>query len=228
MPTVGGLVAVLMAVTGALVTMPDSTPLPVTSDTAVVDAQLGPLMAARRREASISRSSSRSALKPSGWGRAATAMAKRRARILKELERDAAAYAALLRRTQWQFPLTSYRLTASFGASSSLWSSTHTGVDFAAPAGVPVSAVAAGTVTEAGYDGAYGNKTVITTQDGTELWYAHQTSISVSIGESVSAGEVIGTVGATGNVTGPHLHLEVRIAGQPTDPWAALERNGAR
>ena len=78
-----------------------------------------------------------------------------------------------------------------------------------------------------GYDGAYGNKTVVTLEDGTEIWYAHQTSQYVSIGETVAAGEVIGTVGSTGNVTGSHLHVEVRPGGgDPVDPYAAMVVNG--
>ncbi|MEQ4524625.1 M23 family metallopeptidase, partial [Nocardioides kribbensis] len=77
------------------------------------------------------------------------------------------------------------------------------------------------------YDGAYGNKTVLTLEDGTELWFCHQTSIDVSPGETVTAGQQIGTVGSTGNVTGPHLHLEVRPGGgDPVDPYEALSVNG--
>ena len=56
----------------------------------------------------------------------------------------------------------------------------HTGLDFAAPSGTPIYAVANGTVTETGYDGAYGNKTVITLDDGTEIWFCHQTSYTVT------------------------------------------------
>ena len=88
-------------------------------------------------------------------------------------------------------------------------------------------AVANGTVTETGYDGAYGNKTVVTLDDGTEIWYCHQTSIYVSVGDRVNGGEVIGTVGATGNVTGSHLHLEVRPGGGgPVDPFQAFVEHG--
>jgi murein DD-endopeptidase MepM/ murein hydrolase activator NlpD len=78
-------------------------------------------------------------------------------------------------------------------------------------------------VTEATYDGSYGNKTVITLEDGTEIWYCHQASLSVGVGQEVVAGEVIGAVGMTGNTTGPHLHLEVRPdGGDPIDPAAVL------
>jgi murein DD-endopeptidase MepM/ murein hydrolase activator NlpD len=119
-------------------------------------------------------------------------------------------------------PLTGYRLTATFGNAGSLWSSDHTGLDFAAPSGTPLLAIDAGVVTEVGYDGSYGNKTVIALEDGTELWYCHQSTQNVAVGETVSAGDVIGTVGTTGNSTGPHLHLEVRVNGEPVDPAIAL------
>ena len=84
-----------------------------------------------------------------------------------------------------------------------------------------------GVVTEASYDGAYGNKTVVTLEDGTEIWYCHQTSFGVSVGDTVRPGEIIGTVGATGHVTGSHLHVEVRPGGgDPVDPYAAMQQHG--
>ncbi len=88
-------------------------------------------------------------------------------------------------------------------------------------------AVAAGTVTETAYDGAYGNKTVVQLDGGTEIWYCHQSSQAVSVGDAVAPGETIGTVGSTGNTTGPHLHLEVRPGGRdPVDPFTALVLHG--
>ena len=108
-----------------------------------------------------------------------------------------------------------------------LWASYHTGLDFNGNSGDPILAVANGTVTSTGYDGAYGNKTVVTLDDGTEIWYCHQTSIYVSVGERVNGSDVIGTVGATGNVTGSHLHLEVRPGGGgPVDPFQAFVEHG--
>ena len=103
----------------------------------------------------------------------------------------------------------------------------HTGEDLSSPSGTPIYSIAAGTVTSAGYDGSYGYKTVVTLEDGTELWYCHQTSIGVSVGETLVPGQSIGTVGSTGNTTGPHLHLEVRPgAGDAVDPVSALAARG--
>jgi len=124
-------------------------------------------------------------------------------------------------------PVSDYRLTGTFGASSGLWSSTHTGLDFAAPYGSEIRAVQGGEVVETYYDGSYGNKTVVRGDDGTEWWYCHQDSFLVGVGERVEAGQAIGAVGNTGNSTGPHLHLEVRPYGDsPVDPYAALTELG--
>lgn len=128
-----------------------------------------------------------------------------------------------LKVNQWVLPVTGYHLTARFGENSGLWSSTHTGLDFAGPSGSTIVAVAAGTVTSTGDEGAYGNRTVIELDDGTETWYAHQSRITVSEGDTVAPGDTIGYTGSTGNVTGPHLHLEVRPGGgDPVDPETAL------
>lgn len=126
---------------------------------------------------------------------------------------------------RWVLPVTGYRITARFGQSSGLWSSgRHTGLDFAGPSGSTIVSVAAGTVKSSGYAGAYGNKTEIVLEDGTEIWYCHQSRVVVSPGDQVAAGDVIGYTGSTGNVTGPHLHLEVHPGGGgAVDPFAALQ-----
>ncbi|WP_405779127.1 M23 family metallopeptidase [Streptomyces sp. NBC_00859] len=128
----------------------------------------------------------------------------------------------------YSLPVSSYTLTSRFNDGGSMWSSGHhTGLDFAAPTGTPIKAVHSGTVKSAGWAGSYGYRTVITTDDGTELWFCHQSSLGVSAGQKVSTGEVIGRVGATGNVTGPHVHLEVRPGGgDPVDPMAWLQGKG--
>jgi len=181
------------------------------------------------RTPTVSRDSDRDALaQAAGSDLVAEAerSAQERTSALSDLTAKAQKEASEIALNRWVLPLDSYRLTATFGEYG-LWSSYHTGLDFAAPPGTPIRAVANGTVTSAGYDGAYGNKTVITLEDGTELWFCHQTSFSVSSGDTVRAGEIIGYVGSTGHVTGPHLHLEVRPGGgDPVDPDAALRQHG--
>ena len=109
-------------------------------------------------------------------------------------------------------------ITSRFGAKSSIRSSTHTGLDIAASSGTPYSAAASGTVTFAGYKGSYGNLIVITHSNGVQTYYGHSSKIYVKVGQSVSQGQTIGAVGSTGNSTGPHLHLEVRVNGVAYNP----------
>jgi len=152
-------------------------------------------------------------------------MAERAAK-LDQMREAAEEQAAKIEENKWVLPLASYEITATFGQYG-LWASYHTGLDFNGESGDPIISVANGTVTETGYDGSYGNKTVVTLDDGTEIWYCHQTSIYVSVGDRVNGGEIIGTVGATGNVTGSHLHLEVRPGGGgPVDPFGAFVDHG--
>ncbi|MPY56730.1 M23 family metallopeptidase [Streptomyces spongiae] len=112
----------------------------------------------------------------------------------------------------------------------SMWSSGyHTGVDFVVPTGTSLKAVGAGTVVSAGWGGAYGNQVVIQLADGHYAQYGHLSSLSVSAGQSVSEGQEIGLSGATGNVTGPHLHFEIRTGpdyGSDIDPVAYLRSKG--
>jgi murein DD-endopeptidase MepM/ murein hydrolase activator NlpD len=126
-------------------------------------------------------------------------------------------------------PVHGYRLTGRFGDVSGLWHSIHTGLDFAAPSGTPIRSLATGVVTAVGFDGRYGNKTVVTLADGTEVWYCHQSETDVVRGQWLRPGELLGKVGSTGNVTGPHLHLEIRPApDRPVDPGAWLRHRGLR
>ncbi|GAA4802019.1 M23 family metallopeptidase [Streptomyces ziwulingensis] len=130
---------------------------------------------------------------------------------------------------QYALPTSAYTITSTFGQAGAYWSSGyHTGLDFAAPTGTLIKAVHTGTITEAGWAGSYGYRTILTLDDGTELWFCHQSSISVSVGQKVSTGDVIGRVGATGNVTGAHLHLEVHPGGAASgiDPMAWLQGKG--
>jgi murein DD-endopeptidase MepM/ murein hydrolase activator NlpD len=126
----------------------------------------------------------------------------------------------------WVLPVRGYHLTGRFGQSSGLWSSTHTGLDFAAPEGTEIRSIGPGVVTAASQDGAFGNKTVVRLDDGTVLWYCHQSEFAVKVGQRLSPGDLLGYVGSTGNTTGPHLHLEVHPhGGDPIDPKAWLPKH---
>lgn len=94
----------------------------------------------------------------------------------------------------------------------------HAGMDLAVPAGTPIVAAASGTVVKSYFSTSYGNYTVINHGGGLMTAYAHQTSRYVSVGDTVSAGETIGTVGTTGNSTGNHLHFEVYVNGSTVNP----------
>jgi murein DD-endopeptidase MepM/ murein hydrolase activator NlpD len=115
-------------------------------------------------------------------------------------------------------------------ASGSLWQSgEHTGQDFLVGTGTRVNSVAAGTVVSAGWDGSYGNDVIIKHADGRYTLYGHLSVIKVSVGQTVSEGQEIALSGATGNVTGPHLHFEVRTTpyyGSDIDPLAYLRSHG--
>ncbi|MGW4378534.1 M23 family metallopeptidase [Kitasatospora sp. NPDC004531] len=122
------------------------------------------------------------------------------------------------------------KVTTGYKVAGSNWSSGyHTGIDFPVATGTGLKAIAAGTVVSAGNGGAYGNQVVIKLADGKYAQYAHLSSISVSAGQSVTAGQQIGLSGATGNVTGPHLHFEIRTTpdyGSDIDPIAYLAAHG--
>lgn len=94
----------------------------------------------------------------------------------------------------------------------------HTGVDMHADYGTPIKAAASGRIIFAGVRGGYGNCIIIDHGGGMTTLYGHQSSLNVSYDDHVSAGDVIGYVGASGLATGPHLHFEVRINGKPVDP----------
>jgi murein DD-endopeptidase MepM/ murein hydrolase activator NlpD len=109
-------------------------------------------------------------------------------------------------------------ITSRFGARSSIRSSAHTGLDISASKGTSIAAAASGTVTFSGYKGSYGNMIVITHSDSVQTYYGHCDKLYVSAGTYVSQGQTIAAVGSTGNSTGPHLHLEVRVNGVAYNP----------
>ena len=118
-------------------------------------------------------------------------------------------------------PVSAIMISSRFGSSGSRRSG-HTGLDLACNTGAPITPISAGTVTFAGYKCSYGNLIIIDHGNGVQSYYAHCNSINVGVGQSVSTGTVIGGVGSTGNSTGPHLHLEIRVNGTPINPEGYL------
>ena len=109
-------------------------------------------------------------------------------------------------------------ITSRFGVNSSVRSSSHTGLDIATATGTPVKAAAGGTVTFSGWKGSYGYMIVISHGNGVQTYYGHCSKLYASAGQTVAQGETIAAVGSTGNSTGPHLHLEVRVNGVAYNP----------
>lgn len=125
----------------------------------------------------------------------------------------------------WAKPLNGgYRMTSGYGAR---WGGMHPAQDFATPTGSPVKALSSGTVIFAGWQGSYGYKLEIQFWDGTVAWYAHNSSLKVRQGQSVTAGQVVAASGNTGNSTGPHLHVEIHPGGgDAVSPLPWLSRHG--
>ena len=94
----------------------------------------------------------------------------------------------------------------------------HEGLDFAAPSGTPILAASGGVVLEAKFQPGFGNMVEIDHGDGLITRYAHASSLMVKQGQLVDRGQQVARVGSSGRSTGPHLHFEVRLAGQPLDP----------
>jgi len=134
--------------------------------------------------------------------------------------------------TGWSLPLDpgTYTLTSGYGPRPSPTGGSgafHAGLDFAAPTGTPIRAAVDGIVTYAGFtSGGFGNLVIIQTAPNVLTYYAHQSALTVATGAQVTAGQVIGAVGTTGDSTGPHLHFEVRIDGKTVDPLPYLRQQG--
>jgi murein DD-endopeptidase MepM/ murein hydrolase activator NlpD len=146
----------------------------------------------------------------------ATALAAAKAKA------DAAEQKARESATRCEIMVTGYHITATFGQGGTRWAHNHTGLDFAAPTGTPIHSVMKGVVIFADWAGPYGRQVQVRHEDGTVTWYNHMSKFSVSVGETVYAGDQVGAIGMTGNTTGPHLHFEVHPDGgaavDPT-PW---------
>lgn len=109
-------------------------------------------------------------------------------------------------------------ISSRFGSRSRIRSSAHTGLDIAASLGTGIRPIAPGTVSYAGTKGSYGKLIVIDHGDGIQSYYAHCSELYVSVGQTVGEGTTIAAIGSTGNSTGPHLHLEIRINGKVVNP----------
>jgi hypothetical protein len=151
--------------------------------------------------------------------------------VVTTLDGAAPATCAPLAAGPWTHPLApgTYVLTSGFGPRRSpggIGSTNHAGLDYAAPTGTPIYAASAGRVSFVGNGGGYGNLVRVIHADGVETYYAHQSAVSVTVGDEVQPGSPLGFVGTTGNSTGPHLHFEVRVNGIPTDPRPWLADHG--
>ncbi|MEV7033602.1 M23 family metallopeptidase [Streptomyces sp. NPDC093272] len=166
--------------------------------------------------------------------KAAEEAARKEAAAKAEKEREAKARAAReaerKRLNAFVVPISDSYVSTGYKTGGSLWSSgAHTGIDFHAASGTEVHAVGTGTVVSTGWGGSYGNQIVIKMADGMYTQYGHLSSIGVSVGQKVTPGERIALSGATGNVTGPHLHFEARTTpeyGSDIDPVAYLRKHG--
>lgn len=130
-----------------------------------------------------------------------------------------------VRKALLRTPVDGARLSSGFGMRLHPilgYTKMHRGVDFAAPPGAPIMAAGDGMVERAGAAGAYGNLVLLKHDGGYETAYAHMSRIprGLSAGTRVRQGQVIGYVGATGRATGPHLHYEVRLRGEPMNPMS--------
>ncbi|GAA3838371.1 M23 family metallopeptidase [Streptomyces chiangmaiensis] len=148
----------------------------------------------------------------------------------REAKERAAREAERRRLNAFVAPIFHSYVSTGYRTGGSLWSTgSHTGIDFHAASGTPVHAVGSGTVVETGWGGAYGNQIVIRMNDGTYTQYGHLSSIRVFVGQRVTPGLPIALSGATGNVTGAHLHFEARTSaeyGSDIDPVAYLRSHG--
>lgn len=159
-------------------------------------------------------------------GEAPSADTNRANRILNQMDR-LNLYRIAAQKAPFALPVKSaYRFTSAFGYRRDPKTGgkrLHKGVDFAGPVGTPLYATADGVVTHAGWSSGYGRLVKIQHEFGIETRYAHQAKIRVHVGQRVSRGQRIGDMGASGRVTGPHLHYEVRVGGNAVNPMIYIK-----
>ncbi|MEW2573086.1 M23 family metallopeptidase [Streptomyces sp. NPDC047070] len=196
----------------------------------------GVAVAADAKPSAVSLSSAAAAsVQEQATAQAKAAQAKSKAAAKKAQAKKAAAKpAAAKTASSWVDPVKKYKLSASFAQAGNLWSSTHSGQDFAVASGTQVVAAHGGTVVKTGGNGAgdgpaYGNAVVIKHGNGTYSQYAHLSRVDVKPGQVVKTGQRIALSGNTGNSSGPHLHFEIRTTanyGSAVDPVAFLRSKG--
>ncbi|MFK4108634.1 M23 family metallopeptidase [Streptomyces sp. NPDC004673] len=223
--TAAGVAALTTGVVGTLAASPA-----LAADNSVENTGLTPVIAVSDTladEIAAQATAQKAAAERKAAEEAAERAAAERAREAKE---RAARDAARKLLNSFVMPITGSYVSTAYQSSSSLWSSgSHTGIDFHAASGTTVHAAGAGTVVSTGWGGAYGNEIVIKMADGMYTQYGHLSSIGVSVGQRVVPGQQIALSGATGNVTGPHLHFEARTGpdyGSDIDPVAYLRKHG--
>lgn len=233
-PVLVGVTALAVAATGALTASDQQLVGSISSHHRVSAMSLGGVSGTTNtdvldRAPSVSRDSRRDAQADAAGEKlsaAAEQQYRERNAALRKFAQQVEAQSKKIALNQWVAPTDPVVLTARFG-DYGLWSGYHTGLDFNGSDGDPIYDIAPGVVTSTGYDGSYGNKTVVTLDDGTEIWYCHQSAFLVNVGDTVRPGQLIGRIGSTGHVTGSHLHVEVRPGGgDPVDPYPALELHG--
>lgn len=106
------------------------------------------------------------------------------------------------------------------------WGRVHAGDDFATPVGTPLHALHSATVVKAGFDSGLGNHIELDLGNGIHAEYGHMSVLGVAAGQKLVLGQTIGLSGNTGHSTGPHLHLEIHLAGKPVDPAPWLKSHG--
>jgi murein DD-endopeptidase MepM/ murein hydrolase activator NlpD len=125
----------------------------------------------------------------------------------------------------FRFPLPVRRITSDFGVRISPITgkrSMHTGIDLAAPKGTPIHPAREGVVIQTGYSEVYGNFVLLQHSGGWQSLYGHMNSVAVRLNDRVGYAMILGTVGSTGESTGPHLHFEIRNGGVPRDPASLM------
>lgn len=162
----------------------------------------------------------------STMGEEPTLDASRANRIINQMDR-LNLYRIAAQKAPFANPVRSnYRFTSGFGYRRDPKTGgrrQHLGVDFAGPVGTPLYATADGVVVHASWSSGYGRLVKIQHQFGIETRYAHMSRLSVKVGQRVSRGQRIGDMGASGRVTGPHLHYEVRVGGQAVNPMIFIK-----